>query len=136
VLSSHGRGQTLLLGSYVSAAHQSLPTPEGERFFAGLLAWAGVTPSLTVSGAEIEARALESGDDTLLFLFNHDTQRAEARVSLALPERARAAVDLVTGRMVALHRTAAGGELIVALEPKAVQVVRIGSREHVIAPAQ
>ncbi|MBP1606512.1 MAG: Beta-galactosidase [Acidobacteria bacterium] len=136
VLSSHGRGQTLLLGSYVSAAHQSSPTPEGERFFAGLLAWAGVTPSLTVSGAEIEARALESGDDTLLFLFNHDTQRAEARVSLALPERARAAVDLVTGRMVALHRTAAGGELIVALEPKAVQVVRIGSREHVIAPAQ
>ena len=31
-----------MLGSYVSASAQSTPTPEAERFFAGLLEWAGV----------------------------------------------------------------------------------------------
>ena len=61
-----------MLGSYVSAAYQSKPTPEVERFYAGLLTWAGVTMPVEVTGATLEVRYLESGDDILMFVFNHD----------------------------------------------------------------
>jgi hypothetical protein len=43
VQSQFGQGRTLMPGSYVSAAYASTPTPEAERFHAGLLTWAGVT---------------------------------------------------------------------------------------------
>jgi hypothetical protein len=42
-----------------------------ERFYQGLLSWAGVTLPVTVSGAVLEVRYLESGADALVLLFNH-----------------------------------------------------------------
>ena len=47
-MSTYGKGRTLMLGSYVSAAAQSTPSAAAERFFAGLLEWAGVTLPLMV----------------------------------------------------------------------------------------
>jgi hypothetical protein len=79
-MSTYGKGRTLMLGSYISAAAQSTPTPESERFFAGLLEWAGVRLPIRTTGAAIEARHLESGADTLLFLFNHGTHEARSDV--------------------------------------------------------
>jgi hypothetical protein len=42
VMSHYGKGKTLMLGSFVSAAYQSMPSPATERFYAALLDWAGV----------------------------------------------------------------------------------------------
>ena len=65
VISAYGRGKTLMLGSYVSAAYEKAPSRETERFYAGLLKWAGV--KLPVSGGSGEVRTLESGRGSLGF---------------------------------------------------------------------
>jgi beta-galactosidase len=125
IQSQYGQGKTLMLGSYVSAAYQSAPTPEAERFFAGLLAWAGVTPRVTLSGAELEARFLESGGDFVLFVFNHGGARATSSVSLLVPAGSYSATDLVSGRDVPLAREQQAVRTEVTLEPRGVQVIRI-----------
>ena len=78
-MSTYGKGRTLMLGSYVSAAYQSTPTPAVERFYSGLLEWAGVTLPVTVAGAPLEARHLESGGDAVLVLLNHHSQTGSRR---------------------------------------------------------
>jgi beta-galactosidase len=125
VMSSYGKGRTLLLGSYVSAAHQSTPTNEAEHFFTGLVAWAGVTPPIDVTGSPIEARHLEAGDDTLLFLFNHGTATARSGVALRRPTGDYSAYELVTGQTAAVARAGDALKVSVELAPAGVQVLRI-----------
>ena len=79
VASTYGQGKTLMLGSYVSAAYIHSPSREAERFFAGLLDWAKVELPVSASGGQVEARTLEAGRETLLFVFNHDDQRRGRR---------------------------------------------------------
>jgi beta-galactosidase len=128
VMSTFGKGKTLMLGSYVSAAAQSSPTPEAERFFAGLLEWAGVRLPIRVAGAPIEARHLESGSSTLLFLFNHAKQEARSEVTMRLAAGDYAAIDLVTGQTVELRPVADGVSVSVILPPSGVQVVKIAAK--------
>jgi beta-galactosidase len=125
VMSTHGKGRTLMLGSYVSASAQSTPTPESERFFGGLLEWAGVTPPVRVTGGTIEARHLESGKETLLFLFNHGRQEARSEVWLRRDAGEYTAVDLVDGRPVRLTRSPDGVTVNVVLPSSGVQVLLI-----------
>ena len=105
VMSTYGKGRTLMLGSYVSAAYQSTPTPAVERFYSGLLEWAGVTLPLTVAGAPLEARHLESGADAVLVLLNHHSQPAVADVSLRRPTGDYSAEDLINSRPVVVTRS-------------------------------
>jgi beta-galactosidase len=80
VESKFGKGKTLMLGSYVSAAYESGPSRETERLYAGLLDWAGVSAPVTVEGGRIEARWLESGGKRIWFVFNHEIQAVDAVV--------------------------------------------------------
>ena len=125
VASTFGTGKTLMLGSYVSAAAQSTPTPEAERFFAGLLEWTGVVSPVRVTGDPIEARHLESGADALLFLFNHGRSAARSAVWLRRDAGDYAATDLIAGRTFTLSRDGEGVTVAVELQPGAVQVLRI-----------
>ena len=102
-MSTYGKGQTLMLGSYVSAAYQSTPSPAVERFYSGLLEWAGVTLPVTVAGAPLEARHLESGADAVLVLLNHHSQPAVADVSLRRPTGDYSAEDIINSRPVIGH---------------------------------
>jgi beta-galactosidase len=128
VMGTYGRGRTLMLGSYISAAHQSTPSPETERFFSALLAWAGITPPVDVSGTPLEARHLESGTDALLFLFNHGNESARSEVLLRRPGGEYAGADVIDGQPVTLTRKADGVAVSVDLEPGGVRVVRISPR--------
>ncbi|MGH9373397.1 MAG: beta-galactosidase, partial [Vicinamibacterales bacterium] len=128
VMSTYGKGRTLMLGSYISAAYQSTPTPEAERFFAALLGWAGVTTPIDVVGTLIEARHLESGNDTLLFLLNHGPQAARSEVALRRPSGEYTAIDVVTDRPVPLVRTGTGVKAAIELPAAGVQVLRISAR--------
>ncbi|HEY8548934.1 MAG TPA: beta-galactosidase trimerization domain-containing protein, partial [Vicinamibacterales bacterium] len=125
VMSTHGKGRTLMLGSYLSGAYQSKPTPEAERFFAGLLQWAGITLPIEVKGSPLEARHLESGNHAVLFLFNHATAPANATVTLRRPAGSYTATDLVLDRDVPVTRAGDGVSLDVQLPPSGVQVIRI-----------
>jgi beta-galactosidase len=128
VLSVFGRGRTIMLGSYLSAAYQTTPTPEAERFYAGLLAWAGVTPPVAVSGAPLEVRCLDSGPDTLVFVFNHGAARAQSVVSLRAPAGEYSAEDLVEGRPVETRRTEEGVRFEASLAPSEVSILRVTRR--------
>jgi beta-galactosidase len=99
IVSQYGQGKTLMLGSYVSAAYQTTPSPEAAQFFASLVRWAGVDWPVETSGGDLEVRTLESGSDTLVFVFNHGSQPADAAVALRSLHPAKA-VDLVTGEVV------------------------------------
>lgn len=125
VMSTYGKGRTLMLGSYVAAAAQSTPSTEAERFFAGLLAWAGVTAAVRVTGAPLEARYVESGNDVLLFVFNHARQPASSEVWLRRPAGNYTALDLVTNRAVTATRDGDGIVTRIELPATGVQVLRI-----------
>jgi hypothetical protein len=125
VQSTFGTGRTLMLGSYVSAAYQTTPTPEVERFYAGLLAWAGVTMPVETTGDAVEVRFLESGADRIVFVLNHVATKATGAISLRVPDGAWTATDLVTDRSVALGQSAGSVQFDVTLPPHEVQVLRL-----------
>jgi beta-galactosidase len=128
VVSTYGRGKTMTFGSYLSAAHQSSPTIEAERFFASLLTWADVTLPVTVSGDAVEARYLEAGEDVVLFVFNHGARLAKSTVSLRRPHGAYVATDLTSDRPVKIDTDTNGVRLAVSLDANRVQVVKIAQR--------
>lgn len=78
VASTYGKGKTLMLGSFVSAAYQTTPTAEVERFYRSLVDWAGVQLPVVVERGGVEVRYLESGARTLVFAFNHARQPVDA----------------------------------------------------------
>ncbi|MBI4892047.1 MAG: beta-galactosidase trimerization domain-containing protein, partial [Acidobacteria bacterium] len=114
VESTFGKGKTLLVGSYPSAAYHSTPTPEAARWFAGLLAWAGITVPLDAQGGA-EVRWLDSGRQRLVFAFNHDAIAKEVTLNWRDGSQWRAA-DLITGAAAETHFT---------LAPRTVRVLRL-----------
>ncbi len=100
VIASFGRGKTLTVGTYLSAAYESSRDAALARFFAGVLEWAGVRRPVDVTAGEAEARVLESGGGYLLFVFNHREQPADVKLELHLPSDAHSATDVVTGQRV------------------------------------
>jgi beta-galactosidase len=128
VMSAFGQGRTLMLGSCLSAAYQSTPTAEAERFYAGLLAWAGIALPVTVSGTPLEVRYLESGGDTLMFVFNHGATPAQSDVSIRRPPGSYGATDLIDGQPVDVTRTGDGLRIKIGLAPSAVSVLRVTRR--------
>lgn len=141
VMATYGKGRTLMLGSYVSAAYQSTPSPEAEQFFRALLPWAGVTPPVDVTGSPLEVRHLETAGvvenaadsgDALLFLFNHGKEAAHADIAFHRPSGDYSAVDIISGRPVTLtHRRTGGAStvgLTVDIPPAGVQVLRIARK--------
>ena len=125
VIGSFGRGKTLTLGSYLSAAYESGPDATLQRFFAGILEWAGVERPSEVTGAEAEVRLLESGAERLVFVFNHQAKPADVTVALRLPEANYKASDLATGQPVTL---AAPLKMSGKIPAKDVWVVRLSPR--------
>ena len=99
VISTYGQGRTLMLGSYIGGAYETMREPAGAEFYAALLRWAGITAPITVEPAGAELRWLDSGRDRLVFVFNHGEKQIDASVSM--PTGA-SATDIVTGQPVAL----------------------------------
>jgi len=125
VASVYGRGKTLMLGSFVSAAYIHAPSGVAERFFAGLLDWAGVELPVSFSGGYLEARKLEADRDALLFVFNHDKQGVDASVRVKMPAGNYRAIDLVDGSAVVFEREGASLLLKRRLDKSAVWVVKL-----------
>lgn len=112
VESRFGKGRTMTMGSFLSAAYATTPEPAAQRFFRSLLEWAGVkTPAPT----PLEMRWLESGDERIVFLFNHGTKPASAEVT------GRDVTDLRSGEPLRLSRN----RISVSVEPGQVVVLRV-----------
>ena len=122
VISSYGRGRTLMLGSYIGGAYEKHRDAAGVRFYAALLDWAGVHAPITAEPAGLEVRSLESGSDRLVFVFNHGSEEAAATVRLAV---GASATDIVTGKPVELARDGDRSVMRGRIGARDVWVVRI-----------
>jgi hypothetical protein len=125
VFSTYGKGKTLMLGSYVSAAYVTSPSAEVERFYTGLLTWAGVVTPVTAQGGSVEARTLEAGKDRLLFIFNHEKHPIDAIVGLRLPTGKYRASDLITAQPVSFGRDRASVRFEKRMQGSDVWVLRL-----------
>lgn len=125
VASTFGRGRTLMLGSYVSAAYFTTPGEAAGRFFLGLLRWAGVTLPVEAPSRDVEVHWLESGRDRLVFVFNHSRADVDGIVSLTLPGSPWSALNLLTGAPVSLTHRGGRSQFAVKLEPDGVQVLHL-----------
>ncbi|HNY42016.1 MAG TPA: beta-galactosidase [Bryobacteraceae bacterium] len=124
VESRFGKGKTLTLGSYVSAAYYSAPSGTAARFFAGLLEWADVTLPVETAAKDIEVRSLEAGPDRLVFVFNHSKQAVQTPVSIRMGAGNHSAVDLVADNPVTLERAGSFVRFQTNLGPDGVLVLR------------
>jgi beta-galactosidase len=86
-----GKGRTLLIGSFPGAGYFKHPTAQARAFFAGLLDWAGIARTLTVSEPLIKARLHRGAGGTILYVIN--PTREELPVTVELPEAVRSAQD-------------------------------------------
>lgn len=128
VISRFGKGKTLMLGSYVSAAYQAAPSEAAERFFAGLLEWAGVDLPVKAPGREVEVRSLEAGAERLVFVFNHGKRPVAGEVSVRTGSGAFAGEDLAAAKPVEVRGGGGASRFDVNLIPDGVQVVRLRRR--------
>ena len=128
VISSYGKGKTLMLGSYVGAAYETHREPAAAHFYAALLAWAGVPPAVAVTGATAEVRYLESQNDALVFVFNHSKQPVEPTVSLSGRAGKYRGTDLVTQKPVEILEDAGRVTFHGQIAPEDVWVVDLSPR--------
>jgi beta-galactosidase len=98
--------RTLMIGSYISPVAET-------HFLKGLLDWAEIKAPVQVEGATLEVRTLESGADTLVFVFNHDSENAAARIALSRP-RVEWSESLGPGGVSVSRITADGGRTRIA----------------------
>ncbi len=132
VASSYGKGKMITVGSFFGLSHESERSEGLVKFFAGLMDWAGVTQAVAVLGVSsdqmVEVRAMESGAEKLVFVFNHGSNTVEPGIRVALPQGAYTATDIVTesalgasferGGLVFKKRLAANDVLVVRISPK------------------
>lgn len=128
VESRFGKGRTLMLGSYVSAAYFSTPGEAAARFFDGLLEWAGVARPVETALEEVEVRTLEAGPDRLVVVFNHGKETVRGPVEVRIGEGNWSAIDLVAERSVAVERAGDRVRLTVDLAPDGVLALRLALR--------
>ncbi|HUZ16969.1 MAG TPA: beta-galactosidase [Spirochaetia bacterium] len=82
---SYGTGKTLLVGTFPSEAYYRTQDGATGRFFAGVLAWAGIEQAVVSSLPDVTAR-LSEGDDGL-YLWALNSSRGETEVELAFASR-------------------------------------------------
>jgi len=101
VASTFGRGKTLTLGTFVSAAYQARPDSATAHFFEALLRWGGVPPEPLADSPDIEVRTLERGNERMLAVFNHAATERDARIVVARDAPAVRVTDVETDEPVA-----------------------------------
>jgi beta-galactosidase GanA len=125
IVSSYGKGKTLMLGSYVGAASEKVRDPVAGRFYAGLLKWAGIQTPVTADPPGMEVRYLESGANTLVFAFQHGAKAVMATIGVRLGAGRYRASDVVTGKPV--ETSTEDGHIIMRgqIAPQGVWVVKL-----------
>jgi len=93
-----------------------------------LLDWAGITAPVEVGGSPLEVRLLPSGEELLLFAFNHDRQPATSTVRLDARGRRWTVSDLETDKAIAPAREDGRIRLDLRLPGQEVTVLRLTPR--------
>jgi len=130
IASRHGRGQTLMVGSFLSLAYTRTRDRNLEEFFQGLLDWAGVERPASASDPAIEMRSLEGRDYALYFIFNNGEKEANAEIKLQTPFSNISIRDLVTEQPVQFQTAGNRVTLRRTMAPQAVWVLEVREKQE------
>ena len=83
VSSRFGKGQMLAVGTFLGNAFEIDRDENTGRFLRGLMDWAKVSRPVEVNDTNIEVRMLESGNERIVFAFNHATTPIDAVIKVA-----------------------------------------------------
>jgi beta-galactosidase len=107
VENQHGKGRTLLIGTFPGGGYYLHHSPEARAFFGGLLRFAGVEPSLRTDNAAVQARLHTGSGGSYVWVVNPSRGDARASVWLNAGPDFRVAEDVwakqpvtVTGRSI------------------------------------
>jgi len=88
VISPYGKGQAIIVGSFVGSAYHHFRNPNNGLFLAGLAEWLGIKSQAEVKAARensmVELRWLEGEDYRILFAFNRGEEKTRASISMSL----------------------------------------------------
>ncbi|OGD21519.1 MAG: hypothetical protein A2W03_12120 [Candidatus Aminicenantes bacterium RBG_16_63_16] len=127
IQSAHGKGQALIVGSFIASAYHHFQNPNNGKFLAGLFEWLKLSRPVEVNAAEkdafIETRLLAGDGYRVLLAFNRSEKKTAADFAVAIPGEAYRARNLETGEEV--PAVVRGGRLVLskAMEPGGVWVV-------------
>jgi beta-galactosidase len=93
--STFGKGRMLTIGTFLGNAYEVERDETTARFLRGLLDWAGVERPVEAN-SQLEVRMLESGDQRIVFAFNHD-EALDAAIAVTMPDGDYAVRDLESG---------------------------------------
>jgi len=128
VASRYGKGETLLIGSFLGLANHPVADATNNRLLLNLLDWAGIVRPVTTShdgkiNNPIEVRVQESGNGYLLFFINHSEKSEELQTHLNVKKDGSFTLaELTTGRKVKLNSQNLVLGLNLTLTGKSVQV--------------
>ncbi len=101
-----GKGRAILVGSFVALGYHQSPADATKQFLLSLARGAGVSPQVEVSGAqasEVEVRRLVSGNEQIVFVFNHAKTSLDTTLSIHVPWQVPQARNLFDGSAVPLQ---------------------------------
>jgi beta-galactosidase len=78
-----GKGRTMLIGSFPGSGYYLHHSPGTKDLFASLLESAGVTPTISVNDASVQARLHQGAGGTYLWVTNPTRDRRSVRIRLA-----------------------------------------------------
>lgn len=123
----HGKGETLLAGSFLGIANESQSTAGFQDFMSQVFAWAGVSSPVRVqanSGATPpEIRLLEHPSGVLALVFNRLDQEQNLEIGIRLSGSTKAPESWTEGTPVQAGANA--GELKVKIPPRRVAAIFI-----------
>ncbi|SFS45446.1 beta-galactosidase [Porphyromonadaceae bacterium NLAE-zl-C104] len=87
VSNRYGKGESMLVGTYMGMANFSKINPDNDKFFVNLLNWAKIERPFTTtldgrSSNQVEVRLQDKKDGYLLFIINHSSESEEIGVEL------------------------------------------------------
>ena len=133
VASTYGKGKSITVGSFLGALYEAERDPNVAKFLDGLMDWAGVSRPVEVSRSPtdvpIEVRTMESGKDTLVFIFNHSiSSRATPVIGIKVKPGVYQMTNLVKQGpqiMPADHKETSKIALSKDMKPQEVWVVKL-----------
>ncbi len=126
--SRYGRGEAMLVGSYLGMAGHPEPVETNDRFYLSLLEWANIDRPFTTShdgnrDHPVEVRLQENKDGYLLFIINHNDEEENVTVDLNVAKSGiYAARELITGVSSDISASLHSLSLVSSVASKHVQV--------------